>query len=182
MVAPRPIGWISTISAKGEVNLAPYSFFNAVSYIPPVVIISSDGWKDSLTFANETRELVWNMATWDLREQMNLTSAELSRGENEFEFAQLEMAPSNLVKPPRVAASPINFECKVAKIMPVVDASGNEMKNHIIMAEVIGIHVDDRYISDGRVDTAAMKPLARCGYHDYAVITEVFEMKRPGVD
>lgn len=181
MVAPRPVGWMSTRSAAGAINLAPYSFFNAVAYTPPMVIVSSDGWKDTLTFASETREFVWNMATWDLREKMNLTSAELIRGDNEFDFAGLEMAPSKLVKPPRVAASPVSFECKVSKVIPVVDASGIEMNNHIIMAEVVGIHLDEHYIRDGRLDTAAIKPIARCGYHDYTVVTELFEMKRPVV-
>lgn len=179
LVAPRPIGWISTRSNDGAINIAPYSFFNAVAYSPPMVIMSSDKWKDTLAYAKESGEFVWNMATWDLREQMNLTSAELERGVNEFEFAKLEMAPCNLVKAPRVAASPVSFECKVAWIMPVVDSSGNEMPNFLMLGEVIGIHIDDRFIRDGRVDTAGMKPIARCGYHDYAVVTELFEMKRP---
>ncbi|MGE3246581.1 MAG: flavin reductase family protein [Beijerinckiaceae bacterium] len=181
MVAPRPVGWISTAAKNGDINLAPYSFFNAIAYTPPMVIVSSDSWKDTLTFAAESGEFVWNMATWDLREQMNLTSAELTRGTNEFDYAKLEMAPCNLVKAPRVAASPVSFECRVAKIMPVVDSSGNEMKNHIMLGEVVGIHIDERFIRDGRVDTAAMKPIARCGYHDYAVVTELFEMRRPTV-
>ncbi|MCC2099106.1 MAG: flavin reductase family protein [Hyphomicrobiales bacterium] len=179
MVAPRPVGWISTMSASGAVNLAPYSFFNAVAYFPPIVMVSSDSWKDTLTFAEESGEFVWNMANWELREQMNLTSAELERGNSEFSYANLETAPSKLVKAPRVAASPVSFECKVAKIMPLVDANGAEMKNHVMFGEVIGIHLDEKYIVDGRVDTAAMKPIARCGYHDYAVVTELFEMKRP---
>ncbi|MDP4594646.1 MAG: flavin reductase family protein [Beijerinckiaceae bacterium] len=180
LIAPRPVGWISTMSKSGAVNLAPYSFFNAIAYNPPMVMVSSDSWKDTLTFASETGEFVWNMATWDLREQMNLTSAELERGVNEFGHAKLETAPCNLVKAPRVAASPVSFECKVATIMPIIDASGKEMKNHIMLGEVIGIHIDDRYIRDGRADTAAMKPIARCGYSDYAVVTELFEMVRPG--
>ncbi len=181
LVAPRPIGWISTRNQEGAINIAPYSFFNAVAYSPPMVIVSSDSWKDTLTFANDSGEFVWNIATWDLREQMNLTSAELERGVNEFDFAKLEMAPCKLVKTPRVAASPVSFECKVAKIMPVVDASGNEMKNRLMLGEVIGIHIDDRFVRNGRVDTAAMKPIARCGYNDYAVVTELFEMKRPAL-
>jgi flavin reductase (DIM6/NTAB) family NADH-FMN oxidoreductase RutF len=179
MVAPRPVGWISTRSTTGAINLAPYSFFNAAAYNPPIVMVSSDSWKDTLSFANESGEFVWNMANWDLREQMNLTSAELERGQSEFDYAKLEMAPCNIVKAPRVAASPVSFECKVAKIMPLVDASGNEMKNHVMFGEVVGIHLDEAYIVDGRVDTAAMRPIARCGYHDYAVVTELFEMKRP---
>jgi flavin reductase (DIM6/NTAB) family NADH-FMN oxidoreductase RutF len=112
-VAPRPIGWVSTVGPDGEVNLAPYSYFNAVSDRPPTVMFSSDGPKDSATYAHATGEFVWNLATYDLREAMNQTSAALPRGENEFELAGLEMAPSRLVTPPRVAASPVAFECRV---------------------------------------------------------------------
>ncbi len=179
LVAPRPVGWISTCSSDGEVNLAPYSFFNAIAYKPPMVIVSSDAWKDTLEFASQSGEFVWNMANWDLREQMNLTSAELERGSSEFEFAGLEMAQCRVVKASRVAASPASFECKVARIMPVTDASGNEMKNRLMIGEVVGVHINDQYIRDGRVDTAAIRPIARCGYNDYAVVTELFEMRRP---
>ena len=105
-IAPRPIGWVSTVSASGAVNLAPYSYFNAVCDTPPTVMFSSNGAKDSMTFAHETGEFVWNMATWDLREPMNLSSADLPRGESEFVYAGLEFAPSRLVTPPRVAAAP----------------------------------------------------------------------------
>ncbi|WP_037494155.1 flavin reductase family protein [Solirubrobacter soli] len=172
-VAPRPIGWVSTVGPGGEVNLAPYSYFNAVSDNPPTVMFSSDGPKDSATFAQATDEFVWNMVTYDLREAMNQTSATLPRGENEFEFAGLEMAPSRLVAPPRVAATPVAFECKVVHRVQLP-------RNIVTFGEVVGVHVDERHIVDGRFDTAGVRPIARCGYRgDYAAVTELFEMIRP---
>jgi flavin reductase (DIM6/NTAB) family NADH-FMN oxidoreductase RutF len=172
-VAPRPIGWVSTVGPGGEVNLAPYSYFNAVSDNPPTVMFSSDGPKDSATFAQATDEFVWNMVTYDLREAMNQTSATLPRGENEFEFAGLEMAPSRLVAPPRVAATPVAFECKVLHRVQLP-------RNIVTFGEVVGVHVDERHIVDGRFDTAGVRPIARCGYRgDYATVTELFEMIRP---
>src|SRR5215475_10232384 len=113
IVAPRPIGWVSSLGPDGELNLAPYSFFNAVCDRPPMVAFSSSGPKDSMTFAGGRGEFVWNMPTWDLREQMNLSSKELPRGESEFAFAGLETAPSRVVAPPRVAAAPCALECRV---------------------------------------------------------------------
>jgi len=173
-IAPRPIGWVSTLGPEGEVNLAPYSFFNAVSDRPPMVMFSSNGPKDSATFATSGGEFVWNLATYELREQMNLTSKALPRGESEFAFGGLEMAPSRLVAPPRVAATPVALECRVTQRVEI----GAE--NIVTFGQVVGVHVDERFIVDGRVDTAAMQPIARCGYRgDYAVVTELFEMLRP---
>ena len=172
-VAPRPIGWVSTVGPGGEVNLAPYSYFNAVSDNPPTVMFSSDGPKDSSTFAGATEEFVWNLVTYELREAMNQTSAALPRGENEFDFAGLEMAPSRLVAPPRVAASPVAFECRVIERVQLA-------RNIVTFGEVVGVHVDERHIVDGRFDTAGVRPIARCGYRgDYATVTELFEMIRP---
>ena len=179
-IAPRPIGWMSTLGPDCEVNLAPYSFFNAVSDRPPMLMFSSEGPKDSATFADSGGEFVWNLATWDLREQMNLTSAELPRGHSEFEAAGLEMAPSRLIAPPRVAAAPVALECKVVRRVELTDVTGAPAENIVTFGQVVGVHVDERYIVDGRVDTAGMKPIARCGYRgDYAVVTELFEMIRP---
>jgi flavin reductase (DIM6/NTAB) family NADH-FMN oxidoreductase RutF len=173
-IAPRPIGWIATLGPAGEVNLAPYSYFNAVSDRPPMVMFSSSGPKDSATFAAMGGEFVWNLATYDLREQMNLTSKELPRGHSEFEFGGLEMAPSRLVAPPRVAASPVALECRVERRVEIGE------HNIVTFGEVVGVHVDERHIVDGRVDTAGMRPIARCGYRgDYAVVTELFAMLRP---
>jgi flavin reductase (DIM6/NTAB) family NADH-FMN oxidoreductase RutF len=172
-VAPRPIGWVSTVGQGGEVNLAPYSYFNAVSDNPPTVMFSSDGPKDSSTFAQATEEFVWNLVTYDLREAMNQTSAMLPRGQSEFEFAGLEMAPSRLVAPPRVAATPVAFECKVVHRVQLP-------RNIVTFGEVVGVHVDERHIVDGRFDTAGVRPIARCGYRgDYTTVTELFEMIRP---
>ena len=172
-VAPRPIGWVSTVGPDGEVNLEPYSYFNAVSDNPPTVMFSSDGPKDSSTYAGATEEFVWNLVTYDLREAMNQTSAALPRGENEFAFAGLEMAPSRLVVPPRVAASPVAFECRVIERVQLA-------RNIVTFGQVVGVHVDERHIVDGRFDTAGVRPIARCGYRgDYATVTELFEMIRP---
>ena len=180
IIAPRPVGWVSTISASGAVNLAPYSFFNAFSSSPMILGFSSEGLKDSVTFARETGEFVWNLASYDLRDAMNATSAPLPRGINEFEHARLEAAPSRLVKPPRVAAAPASLECKVTNIIQLTDWQGNLLNSHLVLGQVIGVHIDDRFIKGGQVDTAAMQPLARCGYHDYAVVDRVFSLVRPG--
>ena len=180
LVAPRPIGWITALSAKGEINLSPYSFFNAVSDVPPMVAFSSHGKKDALTFAEETGEFVCNLATWDLREAMNATSAPLPRGRNEMEFAGLIPAPCRIVKPPRVAQSPIALECKWLKTVALEPLEG-PAKYHMVIGEVVGTHIDDRFIRDGIVDTAAMRPIARAGYREYFVATPEtnFAMTRP---
>jgi len=179
IVAPRPIGWITSISAKGEVNCAPYSFFNAIASRPNLVMFASEGVKDSVTFIQETGEFVCNLATWDLREAMNATSAPLPRGVDEMRRAGLEPAPSRLVKPPRVKAAPCALECKLLKIVPIEDLAGKAVDCHVVLGQVIGVHIDDRFIVDGRLDTAAMKPIARCGYDEYAVVESLFSMQRP---
>ena len=179
LVVPRPVGWISTMNREGKVNLAPYSFFNAVCNRPPIVAFSSDGPKDSATFAEETGEFVWNMATFDLRFAMNATSAPLERGESEFVHAGLEPAPSRLVRPPRVAASPAALECKVVDVIRMKDMDGNPAENILVLGQVVGVYIDDRFIKDGVVNTAAMKPIARCGYQDYALVDEMFSIIRP---
>ncbi len=180
IVAPRPIGWITSISAKGEINLAPYSYFNGVLSRPNLVMFSSEGFKDSVRNVRETGEFVCNLATWDLREAMNETAAPLAYGVNEMVRAGLEPAPSKLVKPPRVAAALCALECKVTDIVQLKDIDGKKVDGHVVFGRVIGVYIDDRYIRDGMVDTAAMKPIARCGYLDeYAVVTELFRMTRP---
>jgi flavin reductase (DIM6/NTAB) family NADH-FMN oxidoreductase RutF len=179
IVAPRPIGWISSVSAKGEVNLAPYSFFNACATEPPCVLFSSDGYKDSAANVEETGEFVCNLATWQLREEVNLTSASFPRSVNEMTEVGLEAAPSRLVKPPRVAKAPCALECKLLRIVRLDDLNGRPLDQHIVIGQVVGVHVDDRFLENGRLDTAALHPIARCGYHDYAVVTELFQMVRP---
>lgn len=179
IVAPRPIGWITSISLKGEVNLAPYSFFNGINSRPALVMFASEGRKDSVTNIAETGEFVCNLATWDLREPMNATSAPLPHGINEMERAGLAPAPSRLVKPPRVAASPCAMECKLVRIVPMETFDGQPVDTHVVFGQVIGVHIDDRFIVNGRLDTAAMKPVARCGYDEYAVVESLFAMQRP---
>jgi flavin reductase (DIM6/NTAB) family NADH-FMN oxidoreductase RutF len=181
IVAPRPIGWITSLSAKGEINLAPYSFFNGVSTDPPMVMFSSEGRKDSITFIEETKEFVCNLATWDLRGQMNMTSATYPRGTNEMNEAGLDSAPSVLVKPPRVRASPCALECKWLQTVPLRDVDGRATQSHLVLGQVVGVHIDERFIKDGLLDTAAMRPIARAGYHDYFVSTpeSKFSIRRP---
>jgi flavin reductase (DIM6/NTAB) family NADH-FMN oxidoreductase RutF len=181
IVAPRPIGWITSLSAKGEVNLAPYSFFNGVSTDPPMVMFSSEGRKDSVTFIEETEEFVCNLATWDLRGQVNLTSATYPRGTNEMNEAGLDPAPSVLVKPPRVMASPCALECKWLQTVSLHDIDGKTTQVFVVLGQVVGVHIDERFIKDGLLDTAAMRPIARAGYHDYFVSTpeSKFSIRRP---
>ena len=179
MIVPRPIGWISTMGRAGLVNLAPYSFFNAFCSWPQIVGFSSEGEKDSQTFAIERGEFVWSMATYPFRQQMNLTSAGLARGESEFAHAGLEPAPSRLVAPPRVASSPAALECKVTQVVKLKDLDGNEGARTLVIGQVVGIHIDERYVKDGRLDAAAMQPIARCGYDEYTVIDRVFSITRP---
>ena len=179
LVTPRPIGWISTISANGELNLAPYSYFNAFSSNPPIVGFSSEGDKDSSTFAMETGEFVWSMATWELRDQMNASAASLARGESEFTHARLESAPSRLVRPPRVAASPAAFECRVTEVVKLKDLDGRDSGRRLVLGRVVGIHIEARFVREGRVDSAAMRPIARGGYDEYSVVEQVFSMPRP---
>ncbi|MGH6665632.1 MAG: flavin reductase family protein, partial [Pseudolabrys sp.] len=152
---------------------------NGVSSKPAVVMFASEGQKDSLSFIRETREFVCNLANWDLREAMNATSAPLARGVNEMTRAGLEPTPSRIVRPPRVKASPCALECRLVKVVSVETADGAPLDNYVVLGEVIGVHIDERYIVDGRLDTAAVKPIARCGYDEYAVVESVFAMQRP---
>jgi flavin reductase (DIM6/NTAB) family NADH-FMN oxidoreductase RutF len=179
LIAPRPVGWISTMSPEGEVNLAPYSFFNAFSGAPPLVGFCSEGFKDSAAFAEASGEFVWNMANWDLRMEMNATSAPLPRGASEFVHAGLETAPCHLVKAPRVKASPAALECKVTQIVQLQDMNGVQTDRYLVMGQVIGVHLDEACLRDGVMDITLMKPIARCGYQDYSVVDKVFAVRRP---
>ena len=180
IVAPRPIGWISTRALDGRVNLAPYSFFNGFGSAPPIVGFSSDGGgKDSAAFAVESGEFVANLATFALRDAMNATSAPLPRGESEFIPAGLTMAECRLVKAPRVAESPASLECKVVQVVNVHDRHGVETGHMLILGEVVGFHLAEAFIRDGRFDITLVQPLARCGYQDYAVVEKVFSLARP---
>ncbi len=179
IVVPRPIGWLTSISAKGEINLAPYSFFNAVSEEPPMVMFSSGGRKDSISFIEETNEFVCNFANFALREAVSKTGMEFARGIDEMIEAGLDPAPSRLVRPPRVAASPCALECRLLQIVDLRDLDGRSSQRFVAFGQVVGVYIDDRFIKDGKLDTAAMQPIARCGYNDYAVVDKVFPMVRP---
>lgn len=181
IVAPRPIGWITSVSAAGEVNLAPYSWFNGVSSAPPMVMFSSELRKDSLTFIEETGEFVCNFATFALRDQVNRSSAPFPRGVSEMERCGLDAAPSQLVKPPRVAAAPCALECRWLQTVALADIEGRATDRHVVFGQVIGVHIDERFIRDGRLDTAALEPIMRAGYDDYYRLSPEggFAMKRP---
>lgn len=179
IVAPRPIGWISSINAEGAVNLAPYSFFNAFSSRPPIVGFASEGRKDSVAFIAETREFVCNLATYDLRDAMNMTSAPLPRGESEFDHAGLASAPSQLVKPPRVAQAAAALECKLVDIIELRDSDGQSVNSFLVLGHVVGVYLDEAYISEGRFDMVAAGTIARCGYSDYTKADDLFSITRP---
>ena len=182
LVVPRPIGWISSIGVDGIPNLAPYSMFNAVAGDPPCVMFASstksDGSsKDFRHCAEATGEFVVNLATYAAREPMNRTSESLPLGVNEFDVAELELVPSVLVKPPRVKCSPVQMECKFLQTVEM--PSGQNDRNFVTFGRVVGVHIDDSLIVDGRVDICRARPIARMGYMDYAVIDGVFEMVAP---
>lgn len=179
IVAPRPIGWITALSAKGEVNLSPYSFFNAISSRPNIVMFSSENKKDAVAFIEETGEFTCSLVTKALAQPMNLTSAPLPRGESEYAHAGLEMAPSRFVKPPRVAGTPAALECKLLSIQQLHDVDGNAVPRWMVLGQVVGTFIDDAYVKDGRFDTAGANPIARCGYADYAEVTSLFSITRP---
>ena len=179
IVTPRPIGWITSMNTKGESNLAPYSFFNGVSGRPPIVMFSSESFKDSVAFVEETKEFVCSLATFELRGAMNATAAPLPRGRNEMDAAGLEAAPSHMVRPPRVAASPCALECRWLQTVRLDDTAGRPLNCFVVFGQVVGIYIDDRFIKNGWLDTAAMRPIARCGYDEYATVEQVFKMPRP---
>lgn len=179
LVAPRPIGWISSVGADGSINLAPYSFFNMVGDRPPIVMFSSDGRKDSLRNVEETREFVCNIVTTDFTDPMNASSANYPRGVNEFEKAGLTMEASTLVKPPRVKGIAAALECKVTEILPLTGADGEASNYTMVLGGVVGVYVDEKILKDGRVDAANFALLARLGYMDYASVEHVFELQRP---
>lgn len=176
LVVPRPIGWISTLSADGTANLAPYSFFNAFSDNPYYVAFGSGGYKDTLSNAETTREFAVNIATFELREAMNRSST-ADRGD-EFEMAGLEKASCCLIKPPRVAASPVTLECTYFQTVSLPAENGT-VNDWMVIGKVVGIHIADQFIEEGRVNTAAMKPIARLGYSEYATIDSTWKLRRP---
>ncbi len=182
LMVPRPVGWISTISKDGIVNLAPYSYFNGVGENPNYVMFSSGGAKDSMRNAQDTGEFVCIMATWELREQMNITSADFEPGVDEMAFAGLTPVPSQLVKPPRIAQSPIAIECKTHQVIDLPGRTdGTGVSYSMVIGAVVGVYIDDRVINDGDVDIGAIKPIARLGNMDYCVVRDdtIFNLARP---
>ena len=178
IVAPRPIGWISTLSAAGIANLAPFSYFNAFAQDPHYVAFGIGPPKDTLHNVFATREFAVNLVTWDLREKMNATSASVGPDVDEFELAGAAKAACRMIAVPRVAESPACLECRLHQVVPLPDDDGHA-EQHMVIGRVVGIHIDDRYIHDGRVDTAAMALIARLGYSEYATVTEAWRMRRP---
>jgi flavin reductase (DIM6/NTAB) family NADH-FMN oxidoreductase RutF len=182
IVGPRPIGWISSACVDGTHNLAPYSFFNAFNYRPPIIGFSTIGWKDTVANIQATGEFVWNLATMALAAQMNATSAEVQPEIDEFALSGLTPTPSRLVTPPRVLESPVNFECRLSQLIQLQGADGALVKSWLVLGEVIAVHIDRSLLKNGVYDTAAAHPILRAGkLGDYAEIRPdaMFEMARP---
>lgn len=180
IVAPRPIGWVSTLDAQGRPNIAPYSFFNGVSGAPEMVMFSSEGLKDSVRNARETGEFVHNFVSASLMQAMNATSAALEPGDNEFEFAKLGSMPSQIVKPPRVADTPAALECKVTSVSELLDVDGKPTDRFMVIGQVVGVYIADEFLVNGRFDIVKAQAMARCGYQDYAQVERLTRLLRPG--
>ena len=182
IIAPRPIGWISTIAPNGARNLAPYSFFNLINYRPPLIAFSSSGWKDSVANVKAAGEFVWNLATMAQAEQMNMSSASVAADIDEFDLAGLDALPSLRVKPDRVAGSPVQFECRLTQLIQLENKEGGELDQWLVIGEAIGIHIDTSMLENGIYITARPRPITRGGGPaDYFEITQdrLFKMKRP---
>lgn len=179
IVSPRPIGWIGSRSLGGSLNLAPYSFFNAISDTPKLVMFSSSGRKDSVRNIEETREFTANFVSFDIREAMNITSAPVPYGENEFALAGLTAIEGQFVQAPFVAEAYAALECKVTEIFQPKALDGTLAENYVVIGQVVGIHIRDEAIRDGRFDMAKVRPVGRMGYMDYCDSGDVFEMFRP---
>ncbi len=180
IVAPRPIGWIATVSATGARNLAPYSFFNAFNYRPPIIGFASTGAKDTLANVRATGEFVWNLATRAQAAAMNATSATVEG--DEFALAGLDTLPSRQVAAPRVAGSPVQFECRMTQIVRLTTKEGDAVDTWLVLGEVVGVHIDRALIADGVYHTARAHPITRGGgAGDYFEITDTarFDMPRP---
>ncbi|CAI0948057.1 flavin reductase family protein [Serratia grimesii] len=164
IIGPRPIGWISSISAAGQRNLAPYSFFNCFNYRPPIIGFASSGWKDSVANIVETGEFVWNLATRPLAEAMNNSSASLAHGEDEFAFAGVTPLPSSKIKAERVAESPVNFECRLSQCIQLQSATGTQLETWLVLGEVVAVHIYPALLDEhGIYQTAAAEPILRAG-------------------
>ena len=185
LIVPRPIGWISTVNNNGIANLAPYSFFNGVAYFPPQVMFASTGnkpqgeGKDTISNIRETGEFVVNIATEALKDKMNASCVNAPAEEDEFVLAGLNKAPTNIVKAPRIAESPAQFECILTQIIDLPSANPDGSQNSVVFGQVVGTHIDENIVTDGLIDMEKLNPLSRLGYSDYGLIGEVFAMDRP---
>jgi flavin reductase (DIM6/NTAB) family NADH-FMN oxidoreductase RutF len=182
IIAPRPIGWISSRDGNGNVNLAPYSFFNGFCYKPPIIGFSSTSWKDTVQNVKDTGEFIWNLATLDLAKHMNATAAHVAPDINEFQIAGLTAVPGKLVNVPRVAESPVSFECKLTQIIQLQGANGEKADAWLTLGEVVAVHIDKAMIKDGVYITALARPIVRAGRRgDYFTVKpeDMFEMIRP---
>ena len=182
IVGPRPIGWISSVGDQGKVNLAPYSFFNAFNYVPPIIGFASIGYKDTLRNVEQTGEFVWNLTNRALAEAMNQTCAPVPPEVNEFELAHLTQLPSTIVKAPRVGESPVSFECKVTQIIQLQGVNGEKVTTWVVFGEVVLIHIQQSLIDSGVYDTANAGHIVRGGgAADYFTVgpEQLFKMYRP---
>ena len=182
IVAPWPIGWISSLSEDGKPNLAPYSYFNAVCGAPHLVMFSSDSEKDSVANIRKTGEFVANYASMELAEAMNASSVDAPHGVDEFNYAGLEAEPSQMVAPPRVKGIAAALECKLTQIVQPVDIQGSKTASFMVIGQVVGIYIDDAMIVDGRFDVTLARHITRMGYRDYLGPDGYFEMIRPKWD
>ncbi|WP_318363579.1 flavin reductase family protein [Enterobacter sp.] len=182
IIGPRPIGWIASQDSQGQRNLAPYSFFNCFNYRPPIIGFSSTGWKDSVRNITETKEFVWNLTTFDLAVRMNESSASLPHDEDEFVRAGLTPVASQVVSVPRVAESPVNFECRLSQCIQLTAADGTPIDSWLVLGEVVGIHIDESLLENGIYQTAKARPVLRAGGPSaYYTIDESqrFDLVRP---
>jgi flavin reductase (DIM6/NTAB) family NADH-FMN oxidoreductase RutF len=182
IVGPRPIGWISSLSATGVANLAPYSFFNAFNYRPPIIGFSTIGWKHTVANIAHSKAFVWNLATKALAQAMNATAAHVSDHVSEFELAGLQRAPGKVVDVPRVLESPVNLECRLSQLIQLQSAAGQDVASWLVLGEVVAVHIEPGLIRDGVYQTAEAHPILRAGrMGDYAEVTPaaMFEMRRP---
>lgn len=179
-IAPRPIGWISTYTKDGVANLAPYSFFQALSDKPPIIAFVSDHWKHSIQNAQDTGCFVHNVVAAKMKKQMVATSEEFAADESEFEHAGLKAVPATSINAPMVDGAVAQMECRVVGIQTIKDMNGNETNSHMVMGQVVRIHFDKAYLTEeGRVDSNAMSLVSRLGYWDYADANDVYHMHRP---
>ena len=183
-VVPRPIGWLTTMSAAGVVNLAPFSFFNLLSYDPPFVMFSAGtheadgGRKDSVANVEATGEFVYNMATWAQKDQMNQTAMIVEHGVDEMAAAGLDPLPCRLVRPPRVKGSPVHFECRLHQVI-TLPGSKPSSESYMVIGRVVAVHIDDAALTaDGMIDLVRIRPIARLGYKDYTSVDSIFQMEK----